>query len=207
MTMNAGAMQSWGKGRKTVAFGTKIDILVPPRQSKRTKLCKVSVTVAGTAHTLTVLMPLASTVLTADAAAGQAVINVAADPGDYTNKSTADNPIAAGDYLVIQKPDGTYLMDTVASVASLAITMTTVLPTLGLKSGAKVWFMGVAADVSPQTAEAHPVFTLPASATTSLEATQGSLAETPGMGEPMILQENNATATATVEHASGVYGP
>lgn len=207
MGLSAGAFYTWAKGKLTQNSGTKIDQLVPPKRNKKTKVTRMQVTVGATAHTLTALRPLATTTLSAAALASQAVIALTADPGDYTGKSTGDNLIAANDYVVVEKPDGTFHLGVVSSVSTLDITLTANVPTGGFSSGAKVWFFGVAADTDPNTAEAHPVFTLPASGVTTLEAAEGSLVETLHSYEPIILQINNATNASVFENCSGVYGP
>lgn len=196
---------TFGYGRKTAVADTKIDRLIDPGRGKKIKVTNLKVTVGGTAHTLTFLRPLNTTTLSAAAAAAQAVINLTADPGDYSGSSVADNPIAAGDYLVIEKPDGTYHLAVVSSVSTLAITLTANVPTGGFDSGATVWFLGVAADTDPHTAEPHPVFTLPASGATTMA--DFLIAQVLQNNAPMLAQINNATAASVLEYINGVYGP
>ncbi len=208
----AATCKSWGYGRKTQSFGTKINILMPPDRKKKSKLTYYAVTTSTTAHTLTVLRALNVVLLTADAAASQAVVVLASDPGSYTTKRTANNLLAAGDYLVFECPDGTFLFDTVSSVVTngdgtVSVTMATSLPTLGLKARSRCWFLGVAADVDPQTAIAHPVFTLAASSYNSQRASEGSLVETLLVNSPLLIQCDNATVASVIESVQGLYGP
>lgn len=211
MTLNAGAMATWSKGRKTATAATKINQLIQPRSNKKTKLTSFESTVGATAHTLTVLRPLNTTTVSAVVAAGSSTVILTADPGVYTNKRTANNVIAANDFLVFEVPDGTFYFDTVSAVTvnadgTATLTMTTAVPTLGLKAGAKVWFMGVAADTDPNTAEAHPVFTLAASGVVNQESPNG-LAESIHDYEPLLIQVDNATNASVLEYLSGCYGP
>lgn len=211
MTLNAGALNTWSKGKKTETAGTIISHLIPPRNNRKTKLTAFEVTVGATAHTLTVLRPLNTTTLSAAAAAAQTVVVLAADPGSYTSKRTANNLIAANDWLAFETPDGTYWFEKVSSVTTnadgtVSVTLANNVPTGGLKAGAKVWFFGVAADTDPNTGEAHPAFTLAASGIANQEATNG-LAESIHTYEPLLVQCNNATNASVIEYLSGCYGP
>lgn len=218
MGQSAGLMRTWSRGRLSIAFGTAIEILVPPRKGAKTKITKCSVTVAGTAHTLTCLRPLGKTTLTADvAAAATPTLILANDPGLFSvnnpnGSATANNGLANADRLCIQRQDGTFTVLTVNVVTTnadgtVSMSITQTISNQKLAKGANVWFFGVSADVDPRTGEAHPVFTLPASATTVLEALEASVVETLWQNEPILMIENNITATATVEYVQAVYGP
>jgi hypothetical protein len=111
-------------------------------------------------------------------------VTLAADPGVYSSNyayatlggrssagagglptfQAADDPVAAGDYLVFETPDGAYYFDTVSSMAGLVATMTADKPTGGIASGARVWLMGQATDTDPATGvAAHLALLLTAS--------------------------------------------
>lgn len=194
-------------GKTTQTAGTVITLLVPPQANLRTKLAKLAVTVGATAHTLTIMRPLGRTTASSAAAASQAVINLTADPGDYSSVRTADNAIAANDYLVFKHPDNTYSFDIVSSVSSLAITMTTNFPTLGIASGAPVWFMGITTDTNPNDARAHQAWTLPASGVQTFSAAHDrcSFFESLNVNEPMIIHINNATNASVLEYVEAYY--
>lgn len=219
-------------GRVTQVADTVITRLIPPERGLFTTLADIWYICGGTAHALTVMRPLGKTYTTAAAAAAQAVINVARNPGTYSHFgtiSTADNALAANDYCVYQTADGQYVVDTVASVSSLAITMTGNVPTAGVLAGAPFWFFGLTTDLNPANNTAHPVFTLTASATTKLGSDPGdtlvgalgSIAPPPetrkltsttygrwplnGREEPLIIHSNNATAAGTIERAIALY--
>jgi len=222
-----------GYGRITAVAGTVITRLVEPMPGLFTSLAETWYINAGTAHALTVMRPLGKTFASAAAAAAQAVINIAQNPGTYSNFgtiNTANNNIAANDYVVYQSADGNYNITTVSSVATLAITLAGNVPTAGVLKGAPFWFFGITTDTNPADNLAHPAFTLTASATTKLFGIDpgdtmaggiGSIAPAIGIGalystsngawplngqnEPIILHSDNATAAGTLEKVTAVY--
>lgn len=195
-------------GKKTASAGTKIVQLIEPRAGAYTNLSYLEYTAGATAHVLTVMKPLGTTTLSAAAAAAQAVVNITADPGDYTGVQTADNAIAASDRVVVELSDGTFHLDTVSSVSSLAITLATVLP-IAASSGAKFWFFGVEANTNPFDARAHETFNLDASGTTVLGSEQAGDIGFFGSNrayEPLILSIDNATNAGVLERVVATYG-
>lgn len=204
------------KGKKSISFGTAITMPIQPRTGYKTVITTLWVTASTTAHTLTVMRPLTVPVtLTALTAAGASyVLNVSADPGStaqlalgapspQATAQLASNVAAANDYVMVALPDGTFYMDTITSVATLAWTMTGTLPTGGAALGANVWWFGITTDTDAWNAEAHPAFTLTASITTKLSDTESGVISGNKPGEPMILYDNNATATGTIELVNG----
>jgi hypothetical protein len=210
-------------GKITQAADTVITRLVEPRKNVFTHITALAYTAAGTAHTLTIMRPLNKTTFTAAAAAAQAVVNIAADPGVYTGSRTANNVIAANDYVVYEAADGTFVLTTVSSVSTLAITLAANLPTGGVLQGGTMWFYGITTDTNPNDAQAHPQHTLTASVTTVLgndpgEAAGSVCSSLPpskipavstllcnGKGDPLIVHSNNATAAGTLENVFVVY--
>lgn len=208
-----------GYGKLTQSAGTVITRLVEPTRGAFTRLTSVWYNCSTTAHTLTVMRPLGLTTFSANAAASQAVVNVAADPGDYSNTTVSDNLIAASDFVVYESAySGRYVLDTVSSVSSLAITLTTNLPTGGVVAGGKFWFFGIITDTNPADGLAHPQYTLPASTVTYLgtdagEGMFGFVGTIPGttgsnltgMYEPIIVHSGNATAAGVLEKVTAIY--
>lgn len=218
-------------GKVSVAFGTVINLMIEPMQKAYTTIMDLWYTAAGTAHVLTIMRVLGKAITTAAAASGQAVIAINRDPGKYASNigtiNTANNLIAAGDYVVYKCTDGTYIMDTVASVSTLNITMTTNVPTSGVSAGAPFWWFGITGDINPQNNAAHPTFNAPANGTTKFGSDMGDgshgfmntikgfdfsgMLDTnvatylTGQDEPMIVQSNNITATGTIEKATVCY--
>jgi hypothetical protein len=222
-----------GYGKKTETAGTVITRLIEPMEGCFTTLVDFEYTCGTTAHTLTVMRPLGKTYASAAAAAGQAVINVEHNPGTYNDfgtVNTANNGIAGNDYVVYQTADGNYVVDTVASVSTLAITMTGNVPTAGVAKGAPFWFFGVIGDTNPADNQAHPQYTLAASSTTHLFGDKPGLAVAGAVGsvapggatlalysatygpwplngknEPLVLHSGNATAQGVMERVTAVY--
>lgn len=214
--------RNWGS--KTAAAGTAYTLPVEPMSGMWALLNLVSFTAGATAHTLTIMRPMSSQLvsgqtqycscyLTAAAAGGQAVINLNEDPGIYTSYEyngssaprTANNGITAGDWLMFRYPDGTWGVDTVLSVSTLAITLSNNLGTGGLAATAPVWFFGVPADTNPNDAQAHPSFALAASVTTVFGASGSLVMGGFRANNPMLLHVNNATNASTLNFAAASY--
>jgi hypothetical protein len=201
-------------GRKTETAGTIIRQLIEPMKNAFTRIVGVTVKTGATAHILTLLRPCNRTYFTADAAASQAVVNVAADPGDYpSGVRTADNAIAANDVVVYEASDGTYVLDTVSSVSSLAVTLATNLPTGGVKENGLLWWFGIVTDTNPNDGMAHPRWNLDASTTTSLG--RGNCLTSiedhrlmdvgRGMYQPLVLSVDNGTNASIIESTGVEY--
>lgn len=203
-----------GYGRITQTAGTVITRLIEPHPDAWTRITSVTVNTAATAHILTLLRPLGRTRFSADAAAAQQVVNISADPGDYpSGVRTADNAIAANDYVAYQAADGTFVLDTVSSVATLAITLATNLPTGGVKEGEYFWFFGIVTDTNPNDAQAHPRFNLLANTQTILgrDANLGTIPDHKlldigrGTFQPLVLVVDNGTNASTIESVGVEY--
>lgn len=187
-----------GFGKKTANAGTAINRLVPPKPQNFTRVSKIVATAGVTAHTVTALRPLGRTKTSAVAAAGQAVVNLVADPGP------SGNGIAANDLVAIREVDGVTRLYTVSSVSTLAITLTGNL-TAGAAKGADFWDFGIATDSDPRTGEAHQAFAVAASATTTYTDTEGGVVASIGVDEPILLQNNNATNAGSIDQVSFAY--
>jgi hypothetical protein len=197
---------SVGYGKVTQTANTIIQQLIRPFKHARTRIKELAYTAAGTAHTLTVRMSIGTTVLSAAAAASQAVIVLTAQPSSARN-------VAGNDYLVIEQftagKKQHWILVKVTSVVGLSITLTASL-SVALPAGARVWLMSLDSDTILGQGSAPPTFTLAASVTTTLPSSVGGqsagLATTPGNYEPMIVESNNATAAGTLERvmAEGV---
>jgi hypothetical protein len=217
-------------GRVTASAGTAYTQLVEPmgNPSCATLLNFAQVTVSTTAQTLIAMRPVsaltipntsvrASCYLTAAAAGGQAVINVNQNPGTFTVYSypnggvprTANRTVSSGDYVAYQYPDGTWEVNTISSISTLAFTLTNNLSTgnssFGLAANAPVWYFGPTTQVNPYDGLAHPVFTLPASGVINFGSEAFPLMSTLGLNEPLLLYCANATAASTLERVSASY--
>lgn len=194
-------------GKKSIAFGTIIQHNVPGLTGFRATMLRALYSAAGTAHTLSMLYPAttngghapaAATVAgskntaSAGAAAGQAIINVTSAPTD-----PAGNATASGDIIAYECTDGTWEFNVVDSLAVLAITVVTNLAK-AVAAGGKVRIMGVLADGFCQTLPCA------ASVTTEFESENGVIMH-PDVGEPCVIQSNNATATGTIQQVNMAY--
>lgn len=151
------------------------------------------------------------------AAAGQAVVNIDANPGAYATAyryptpngavpRTANNLMAANDYVAYQAADGTWILDTVASIATLAVTLTTNLPTGGIVSGQPLFFFGIYTDTDPATGFAQPYITVPTTQTQkTYQDLVSGLFQTLHLGDPLVLYSNNAGAQGTLDLVSAFY--
>lgn len=188
-------------GGKTAAGGTVIRHIVPPNARGFSRVSTLKATAAATAHALTAMRPIGETTVASTAAAGQAVVNLTAQPGP------TGNGIASGDILAIRRTaDGITRIYIVDSVSTLAITMTANLGTgLGLAAGDKVWFFGVPADTDPTTGDAHPAFTIAAGAQTTLTDDVGGVIASHEHDQPIVLSDNNATNAGSIDQVSYSY--
>lgn len=189
-----------GAGRKTAAAGTAITQLIPPKRGAKSLLDKISVATGTTAHVLTALQALGRTVLTADVAAGANPLALAADPGP------AGNALAAGDFVVVGKPDGTFLLTTVAGGTATAPTLTGNVPAGGLKAGAVLWHFGVPGDTVPYHGGTHPQYDLVASVTNVYDNASGNGVIASNYNyEPLVLHIDNAAVASTIRQVSWTY--
>lgn len=189
-----------------------------------THISKLMIDCGSTAHTIGILRPLNYALVNGDAAINQAVINLVTDPGAYSTaykytlpsaaaglvSCVANNPIAAGDYCAYQLRDGTWIFDTVASVATLAITMSTVIPNVtggGVVSQSIFFFFGVLADVNPATGQPHTNILCKASTREDILFSSGADGDHRSIrkGDPMIVYNANATVASTLVTAAGYY--
>jgi hypothetical protein len=154
-------------------------------------------------------------------AANDTTIVIDADPGLYATKyryplpggmtkpiNTADNAIAASDYVAFQLLDGTWHISTVASVSSLTLTLDTATPNVtggGAALDTVLYFFGVAANTNPQTGAAHLSIKSGAGTSRVVLIPEGS-GSIPALnpGDPLILYSANAT-NAGVLTACGFY--
>lgn len=178
--------------------------------------------VPTTAHQIAIMRPLNYTTFSAAAAAAQSVVNITADPGAYqtanrylyplpngvTSPTTANNLIAASDIVVYQTAAGQWVIDTVASVSTLAITLTTALPTGGVLKGGLFYFFGITTDIDPATNEAHQLLDILAAASNTaaytLQSSNG-LFSTHHQGDPLVLSSSNGTTAGFFELVAGYY--
>lgn len=192
-------------GYLTKTAGTIIQQLIRPFKGARTKITWLKYTCGTTVHIGLIKMPIGTTALSAAAAAGQAVITLAAQP-------TAARNIAVADYIVVERKETAsgrglatwelYLLH--ASTAPVVNSDGTITVTLAANVagahliGQKVWLMSLSTDVVPGYNQVCTVYSLTVSATTELPsnalAAAGGIASSWGDYEPLVFESNNATA-------------
>jgi hypothetical protein len=204
-----------GTGQISVAFGTAIQYLIQPDRGGKTVLTSLSYTDGGTAHTITLMLPIGRTTAVGANAAGQAVLNIAADPGNPLRglnpnwTGGANDALAANDFIAVREQDGVTRLYKVSSVSTLAITLTTNL-SAGTLGGESVWMFGIPTDTNGQTGKAHTALlsgsssaavTFPAANAGADSAVEGTI----NADEPILVNSNNATATGTISEMSWCY--
>jgi hypothetical protein len=189
----------------TETAGTVITQVVPRVEGLIARINHLTYTSAGTAHTITVMRATADTTADGRAAAGQKVVTLSNISAMNTVNSSADEDIAASDYLAWVDDEGKIAFDIVASISSSAVTMT-VNFTNPIPDGSPVWIFGALARAS------HLSFSPPASATTvmPLNAQAGipkqlDSNERSGVGDPILIQSSNGTSAGTIASTSGAY--
>ena len=183
-------------GYHTESAGTEIDEEVPGRDGERLALIEALVTAAATAHTLYLMYAEGTgsrNTTSAAAAAAQKVINVTDTP-----KSPAGAAAAAADIVAYKTAAGDWFFDTIASVSTKAITMTTNVPTGGIASGAQFLILGIAGD------GANFQFAVGASA--QAEFGKGSIcAVHPYASEPFYVQDSNGSNAGSIDNLVFAY--
>lgn len=189
--------------KKTAVAGTAIRMLVPPKPNFIARLVQFVYAALGTAHVLTVLRSLGRTTARAAAAAGQAVVTVAAEMGP------SGNLLAANDLVAAREVDGItrlYVVSAVPSSYPGDVTMTGSF-TAGLAAGADLWNFGITSDTDPKTGLAHQTADLTLSATTTLNDSTIGIARSHAPDEPLLLSVDNATTAGALILGSFAYSP
>lgn len=194
-----------GDGGKTAVAATHIQYLVPPNKSGFTRITTLNYTNpdATHVHNLTFARPLGRTTANGANAAGQAVINLTADPGVAGNLGGLSNPIDANDFLAIREKDGITRLYQVLSISTLAITLTGNL-VAGTVGGESVWLFGELADTDGRSGSAHPIYTI-TNGTLALTDRDGGVCATFAKDEPILFDSSNGTTAGTLNQLSWGY--
>jgi hypothetical protein len=189
-------------GYHTETAGTSIDEKVQAQNNKRLCLAALSYLCAGTAHTISFMYSKDFTAgsgssrntTSAAAAAAQAVVNVTNTPLDC-----AGNAAAANDIVAYQCSDGTWEFNTIASVATKAITLNNNLSKAVL-IGAKFLILGVVGDN----------VSLKLKGTASVQkdwvAYGVPILVHPYIGEPFFVTSDNSAAAGFLQNMGFVHG-
>lgn len=187
----------------TETAATVITEDVPGQNGKRLALVGFDYLNGATAHALAIMHSgsLAGSRTTASALAvsGQKVVNATDAPTD-----PAGNATASGDYIAFQLTDGSWEFDTVASLATLAITITNNLQGVDAGAGATAIAAGGAIRIFGILADgANFQFGLTASVVTNYQDTV--LAQAPFVGDPLMVYDANATNAGFINNLLFAY--
>ena len=187
----------------TATSGTAIRKIIPGVANSITRINNLIYTSGSTAHTISILRPVATTTADTTTASGGTIINVTSAVTMKAPNSITPELITAGDYLAWVDSTGKFQFDTVFGVASNALTMTA---TLSISAGQTIWIFGELARAT------HLTFSPPVSATTVMPlAAQGGIPgqldsnSRAGVGDPLIVYSTNVTAAGTIVSVSGEY--
>jgi hypothetical protein len=222
-------------GKVSATANTAYTLLVEPMSPfAYTYIEFAQFTTQTTAHYITVARPLSNTTtgsvspapvpcscyLTSATAVSTAVFNVNQNPGVFTAYNfngtfvprTANVTVSSGDYVAYQYPDGTWEVNTVSSISTLAITMNNnISSALALPAGTPIFYFGAVITTvatNPYDALKHPQFNLyaPSNPTTINFGSEGY----PWMGsfnkgQPLLIYCNNITSASTLERLTAAY--
>jgi len=189
------SFKTFGKHSETAA--TIIQENIQGKDGVTACMLRAAVTTGATAHTLSFMYAEGTGTRVScplGAAITQKVINV-----DIAPKDPAGNATAANDVIAYQVTGGAWEFNTVASLATLAITLTNNIA-VALLPGAKIRIFGIIADGAVQT------LTLTANGAPNNFGDGGDpIIVCPYVGDPMVVQINNATNASTLEHMLWAY--
>lgn len=201
----------------TAAFGTVLNLLIPPKNNLYTVVQLIQYISGSTQHTLTLMRPQGTTTASIAAAGGQKAITLTADPGvglvgpNGTASRNGDNAIAANHFIAYELSDGTVFLDKVSSVAAgppIVLTMTTNVPTGGILVGGKIWLFGLTTDKDPITGLAFPGL-LPGIGTLAMTKygndDNDGIWRSSARYQPLMLTSTNATVQGYFDEVKGVY--
>jgi hypothetical protein len=197
-------------GYHTETAGTTIDEKVPGHNGQKLALTMLSYLSAATAHSISFMYPKDSSVAnagtsrnttSASAASGQAVVNVTNTP-----KDPAGNAAAGSDIVAYQLTDGTWEFNTISSVSTKAITLSSNITGIdsgagatAIASGAKFLIFGVVGD--------NACFKLKgtASAQKDWQANGCPVLVHPNYDEPFYVTVDNGTNAGFLQNATFAY--
>lgn len=189
----------------TASAGTAIFKLIRGADGLITTINNIIYTSGSTAHTITILRPVAATTAAGGTNGGESVITFADLGAMKITNSSSIELAATNDYIAWINTNGQYAYDTIGSVSGNEVTTTNSIGT-AIDGGAPVWIFGELARTT------HVTLSPPVSATTSMDvqvqAGQPGQINTNvrvGDGDPVIVTSNNATAAGTIVSISGTY--
>lgn len=178
-------------GQHTEAANTIIQENIQGKEGITACMLRTAITTGATAHTASFMYAEGTgtrSVTTAAAAAAQKDMSVSVAP-----KDPAGNAAAANDVIAYVVTGGAWEFNTVASIAASVITLTTNIAVAVLE-GAKVRIFGIIADGAVMT------LTCTAAGAPNEWGDGDPMIVCPYVGDPMVMQIDNATNASTLEH-------
>jgi hypothetical protein len=189
----------------TETLGTAIKEIIPGVANSILQINSLTYTSGTTGHTIYIMRPVAVAIADTAATASQAVINFTDVTTMKGPNTTVAETLASQDYIGYQDSTGKFQIGLVTSVAANAVTLSNSLTT-SINAGQTIWIFGELARAS------HLQFTPPVSATTTIPMMaqagipgQVDSNSNAGIGHPVIVYSNNATAAGILVSVSGQY--
>lgn len=178
-----------GYGSLTASAGTAIVRVIPPKAKRYSRADGFIYDCAATAHSITFMPTLAETTVVTDAAAGSATIKVTNLPA-----ATESGAAAAGDFIVTQNENGTFVAYHIASISGSTITVTVSVGdadgsglTVKVLADTPVYFMGTPGDHTKRQ------YLMVASVRNTVFPPRGYVAMGVVQNTPILCHSNNAT--------------
>ena len=189
----------------TESSGTVILDVVPPLPGYRAEINSMVYECAGTAHTLVLLRPVASsTVATRASASALEVVQV----GAMRNPSTgAVEDQTLNDYIVYETRDGVHYAERVVSATDTTLTLANALADV-VDPGSTVWYFGELARATHSTFECNTSVTNSFDRLTFQSGIDSSMDQyniRSGIGDPLLFQSENIAAAGALRTMSGKY--
>lgn len=189
------------------------------------RITKMLYTTTTTAHKVGLMRPLNWTYCTAAVAANATAVTLAGNPGAYSTSyryplpgsntkpiNTANNNMAANDYIAYQLLDGTWVLDVVSAfnTTSFALTLTTATPNVtggGIASGTPFFWFGVVSDADPGNYQNHWQTTTVVNTNRAdlLASYNGEGVQALHYGDPLMFYSPNGSNAGTLDGIFGHY--
>lgn len=242
---------TWSIGQTTASVSTAFAALIPPSRGagggplvykatpnylagwmkgpagSYTHISQLKYTIGGTTHPVSVMRPLNWSVTSAVAAASQATLVLADDPGVYSTNykyltplglvvggqggtppsQVGNNAVAGGDYVAYQYPDGTWYLDVVSSGTYAALVLTNNFA-VALPAGTVLFFFGIYTDSDPATglAQWETTPTISTNRIDLLNDAQYGGFQSLHPGDPLVVYSVNTGSQGYLNSAAGFYG-
>ena len=190
----------------TESADTEIIELIPPQAGLVPRITAYSYTSAASEHIVYFMRAIGETTAVGQSLTGQAIIEFA-DVSIFKDTSGTDEDLNTDDYVCYMTAAGKCEWNKVSSLSGSAVTLANNLAEV-VNAGAQIWTFGELAR------NMHVQHRPPVSATSDhaglnlqggvpVQLDQYNVRS--GIGDPMLITSNNATAAGVLRHVSGVY--